>query len=126
MYLTVLPMLLLCTSGRASELYVCFSIDNSFSTTYSFRKHISYAPSSYESIISQSSTELNLSYPNMILLWESLSSQVQHCTAMHCTVHFLIYSQLLTSMHEVSHNAVSIATPCMYWVSEHKIIASCK
>ena len=32
-YSTVLPMLLLCTSGRASELHVCFSIDNSFSAT---------------------------------------------------------------------------------------------
>ena len=70
-YSTVLPMLLLCTSVRASELHVCFSIDNSFSATYSFRKHISYALSSYESVISQSSAELNLSYPNMTLLWES-------------------------------------------------------
>jgi len=46
----------------------------------------------------------------MTLLWESLPLQVQRHTAMHCTVHCFIYSQLLTSMHEVRHDAVSIAT----------------
>ena len=114
------------TSGRASELHVCFSIDNGFSPTYSFRKHISYAPSSYESVITQSSAELNLSYPNMTLLWESLPSQVQHHMAMHCTMHCLIYSQLLTTMHEVRHDAVSIATPCIGFQSIKVLTIACK
>jgi len=62
------------------------------------------------SFLSPLHAELNLSYPNITLLWESLSLQVQHHMAMHCTVHCFIYSQLLTSMNEVRHDAVSIAT----------------
>ena len=74
----------------------------------------------------QSSAELNLSYSNVTLLWESLSLQVQHHTAMHCTVHCLIYPQLLTSMHEVRLDAVSIATPCIGFQSIKVLTFACK
>jgi len=132
-YLTLLPMLLLCTSCRASELHVCFSIDNSFSTAYSFKKHISYVCSVFLwkchfSVLCRAKPFI----PKYVYFTLGViidSSQVQHCMAIHCTAHCLIYSQLLTSVHEVRHDAVSIATPhdLLYWVKylQHLQVTEC-
>jgi len=96
-------MLLLCTSGRASELHVCFSIDNSFSATYSFRKHISYAPSSYESVISQSSAELSLSYPNTITLGViTFASATSHENALYCALLDLLTVSMAVGMQDIT------------------------
>jgi len=109
--------LLLCTSCRASELHVCFSIDNSFSTTYIQFQEASIACSiflwKYHFSVLRRAKPFIPKYVYFTLGVIIFTSATSHGNALYWPV--CMKSEMMLCKYSYP----------MYWVSEHKSFDVC-